>query len=186
MTMARAQSAGADEPVPTDPDTALRMLYAAHWGALVRLASLLLGSTSAAEEVVQEAFVGTYRRWHRLRDPQAAAGYLRSSVVNGCRSAHRHRVVEIRHRQPSDPAPAGPDEIAERREEDAVVMAVLATLPQRQREVLVLRYYLDASEAEIADLMGISRGAVKSHAHRGLATLRAGLEARSGMAGGTP
>lgn len=190
--MARARGTGADgtrgadEPVPTDPDSALRMLYAAHWGALVRLASLLLGSTSAAEEVVQEAFVGTYRRWHRLRDPQAAAGYLRSSVVNGCRSVHRHRVVEVRHRQPSEPPPVGPEELVERRAEDAGVMAVLATLPQRQREVLVLRYYLDASEAEIAELMDISRGAVKSHAHRGLASLRAGLEAAAGTAGGQP
>ncbi len=174
--MTREQARGADDPVPTDPDSALRMLYAAHWGSLVRLASLLLGSTSAAEEVVQEAFVGTYRRWSRLRDPQAAAGYLRNSVVNGCRSVHRHRVVELRHREPSPPEPAGPEELAERRDQDATVMAVLATLPPRQREVLVLRYYLDASEAEIADLMGVSRGSVKSHAHRGLAALKEGLQ----------
>lgn len=177
MTMTRARVPGADEPVPSDPDAALRVLYAAHWGSMVRLASLLLGSTSAAEEVVQEAFVGTYRRWHRLHDREAAAGYLRRSVVNGCRSAHRHRAVELRHRPPSTPAPAGPDELAERRDDDATVMRVLATLPPRQKEVLVLRYYADASEAEIADLMGISRGAVKSHAHRGTTTLRAALAA---------
>ena len=163
------------EELPSDPDAALRVLYAAHWGGLVRLASLLLGSTSAAEEVVQEAFVSTYRRWSRLDDPQAAGGYLRTSVVNGCRSWHRHQQVEVRHRQPGPPEPSGPAEVAAQRAEDATVMAALRTLSPRQQEVLVLRYYLDAGEAEIAELCGISRGAVKSHAHRGIQALRAVL-----------
>ena len=158
-----------------DAETALRVLYASHWRQLVRLAALLLGSTSAAEEVVQDSFVAMYHRWHRLEDPAAAGAYLRASVVNGCRSAHRHRQVEDRHRPPPPPAPAGPDERAERREVDAAVMAALRRLPARQQEVLVLRYYADASEGEIADLVGISRGSVKTHAHRGLAALRAAL-----------
>jgi len=165
---------GRDE-LPRDPDAALRVLYASHWGSMVRLASLLLGSTSAAEEVVQEAFVSTYRRWSRLQDPQAAGGYLRTCVVNGCRSWHRHQQVEIRHRRPGPPEPAGPAEVAAQRAEDAHVMAALRTLSPRQQEVLVLRYYADASEAEIAELCGISRGAVKSHAHRGLHALRGAL-----------
>lgn len=165
---------------PLDADTALRVLYAAHWGQLVRLATLLLGSTSAAEEVVQEAFVAVYRRWHRLEDPHAAGAYLRTSVVNGCRSAHRHRQVEVRHRQPAAPPSAGPDEHALQREDDAAVMSALRRLPARQQEVLVLRYYLDASEAEIADLAGISRGSVKTHAHRGLAALGAALADHAG------
>ncbi len=179
MTMAEQGAPGrSGEPVVAalrDPDTALRVLYAAQWGGMVRLASLLLGSTSAAEEVVQEAFVSMYRRWSRLKDPQAAAGYLRTSVVNGCRSWHRHQAVEIKHRRPGAPEPTSPAEIVERHEQGALVMAALRSLPPRQQEVLVLRYYADASEAEIAELCGISRGAVKSHAHRGMATLRTAL-----------
>lgn len=175
--MVRQPPAGAQgrEELPHDPDAALRVLYATHWGAMVRLASLLLGSTSAAEEVVQEAFVSTYRRWSRLQDPQAAGGYLRTCVVNGTRSWHRHQQVEVKHRQPGPPEPAGPAEVAAQRSEDAEVMAALRTLSPRQQEVLVLRYYADAGEAEIAELCGISRGAVKSHAHRGLRALRNAL-----------
>lgn len=168
-------AAAAPDAAPQDADTALRVLYAAHWGRLVRLAALLLGSTSAAEEVVQDAFVAMYHRWHRLQDPDAAGAYLRASVVNGCRSAYRHRAVEDRHRPLPPPEPAGPEERAAQREDDAAVLAALRRLPARQQEVLVLRYYLDASEAEIADLVGISRGSVKTHAHRGMATLRAAL-----------
>lgn len=163
------------DALPADPDAALRVLYATHWGPMVRLAALLLGSTSAAEEVVQDAFVATYRHLPGLRDPQRAGGYLRTSVVNGTRSWHRHRQVEERHREPPPPAPAGPDEEATRSADDARVMAALRRLPRRQQEVLVLRYHADASEAEIAELCGISRGAVKTHAHRGLSALRAEL-----------
>lgn len=173
-----ARSRDADErrdALPHDPDEALRVLYATHWGPMVRLAALLLGSTSAAEEVVQDAFVATHRHLPGLRDPQRAGGYLRTSVVNGARSWHRHRQVEERHREPAPPAPAGPDDLAARSADDARVMAALRRLPRRQQEVLVLRYHADASEAEIAELCGISRGAVKTHAHRGLAALRAAL-----------
>ncbi len=175
--MVRQPAAGAHgrEELPRDPDAALRVLYATHWGSMVRLASLLLGSTSAAEEVVQEAFVSTYRRWSRLQDPQAAGGYLRTCVVNGARSWHRHQQVEVRHRQPAAPEPDGPAELAARRSADAEVSRALRTLSPRQQEVLVLRYYADASEAEIAELCGITRGAVKSHAHRGMQALRAAL-----------
>lgn len=177
-----SQDAVPQDAVPQDADAALRVLYAAHWGRLVRLAAVLLGSTSAAEEVVQDAFVSMYRRWHRLQDPEAAGAYLRASVVNGCRSAYRHRTVEERHRPAAPPEPAGPEERATQRDDDAAVLAALRRLPARQQEVLVLRYYLDASEAEIADLVGISRGSVKTHAHRGIAALRSSLAGVGGTA----
>jgi RNA polymerase sigma factor (sigma-70 family) len=90
--------------------------------------------------------------------------------------------VEDRHRPPPAPEPAGPDERAAQLADDAAVMAALRRLPARQQEILVLRYYLDASEGEIADLVGISRGSVKTHAHRGLAALRAALADRVGGA----
>lgn len=173
-----ADDPGAGDPARWDADEAVTHLYAAHWRSLVRLAALLTGGTSSADEVVADAFVALHGRWHALADPHVAHAYLRASVVNGCRSVRRHRDVEVRHRQPAAPEPAGPEERAVRADEDAEVMAALRRLPQRQQEVLVLRYYADASEAEIADALGISRGAVKSHAHRGIAALREALSSR--------
>ncbi|MGZ4604439.1 MAG: RNA polymerase sigma factor [Kineosporiaceae bacterium] len=161
--------------VPRSADEAVTMLYAAHWHPLVRLATLLTRDASVAEEVVQEAFVSLHRRWGSLADPAAAHGYLRTTVVNNARSALRHRGVEERYRQPGPPEPAGPEERAVQSTEDARVMAALRTLSRRQQEVLVLRYYADLSEQDIAQTLGLTKGAVKSHAHRGLAALREAL-----------
>jgi RNA polymerase sigma-70 factor (sigma-E family) len=166
-----------DDPATWDAATAVTALYSAHWRPLVRLAALLTGDASVAEEIVQDAFVALYRRWGKLGDPAAALGYVRVAVVNGSRSRVRHRIVEERNRQPAAPDPAGPEEVAVRASEDARVLAALRTLPPRQQEVLVLRYYGDLSEAEIAATIGISRGSVKRHAFRGMAGLRERLAA---------
>ncbi len=159
-------------------DDALDQLYAAHWRSLVRLSVLLVGDVGTAEEVVQDAFVAMHAKWSRLREPDKALAYLRQTVVNRSRSALRHRGVVDRHldRQ-RGPETADPADVAslDRSRRDLVV-AALGSLPRRQREVLALRYYLDLSEAEIADALGISRGAVKSHASRGSVALRALLE----------
>jgi RNA polymerase sigma-70 factor (sigma-E family) len=155
-----------------DADAAVEQLYAAHWRQLVRLSVLLVHDQAAAEDVVQDAFVAMHGRWSRLRDPDKALAYLRQAVVNRSRSALRHRVVVERHARTSsagDVTVDGPTVGGARR--DAVRDALLR-LSERQREVLVLRYYLDWSEAQIADTLGISRGAVKAHAHRGSAALR--------------
>lgn len=165
-------SALPDEPERWTADQAVTALYASSWTSLVRLAAMLTGDASVAEEIVQDAFVALHRHWTRLAEPAAAHGYLRTSVVNGSRSALRHRQVVDRLRPVGAPAPAGPEERAVQSTEDARVLAGLRTLPRRQQEVLVLRYYADLSEQEIADTLGISRGAVKTHAHRGLAMLR--------------
>jgi RNA polymerase sigma-70 factor (sigma-E family) len=162
--------------VDWDADQAVTALYSAHYRSLVRLATLLVRDVATAEEVVQDAFVAMHGAWRRLRDPNKALSYLRQSVVNRSRSVLRHRAVLEKY------APEGlPDEpsaengaIAEL-ERSAVVKA-LNTLPARQREALVLRYYGDLSEADIASTMGISRGAVKSHTARGMAALRSVLE----------
>jgi len=169
-----------DDPATWDAATAVTALYSAHWRPLVRLAALLTGDASVAEEIVQDAFVALYRRWDRLGDPAAALGYVRVTVVNGSRSRVRHRIVEERNRPPSAPDPAGPEEVAVRASEDARVLAALRTLPRRQQEVLVLRYYAELSEAEIAGAIGISRGSVKRHAFRGMAGLRERLGAGEG------
>lgn len=158
-----------------DADAALEQLYAAHWRRLVRLAVLLLHDQGAAEEVVQDAFVAMHGRWRSLRDPDKALAYLRQTVVNRSRSALRHRGVVERYvaRQSGAEALADPADgaslTAGRR---TAVLDALRALPTRQREVLVLRHYLELSEAEIADALGISRGSVKAHASRGSAALR--------------
>jgi RNA polymerase sigma-70 factor (sigma-E family) len=160
-------------------DEAVTHLYAAHYRSLVRLAALLLHDSGAAEEVVQDAFVAMHGGWRRLADPDRALAYLRASVVNRSRSALRHRAVVERHPQRVGPDAASAEHGALLALEHAEVMAALRALPTRQREVLVLRYYADLSEADIADAIGISRGAVKSHASRGLTALRTTLERTS-------
>ena len=158
-------------------DEALELLYAAHWRRLVRLAVLLVHDVGTAEEIVQECFVAVHGRWGRLHDPDKALAYLRQSVVNRSRSHLRHLAVVRRHvdREPPPEPVAGPDHAASDHARRATVLAALRALPRRQREVLALRYYADLSEAEIAETLGISRGAVKSHASRGAAALRAHL-----------
>lgn len=157
-------------------DEALEELYAAHWRQLVRLAVLLVRDVGTAEEVVQDAFVAMHGRWGRLRDNDKALAYLRQAVVNRSRSVLRHQVVVDRHlrsasSRPPDPASSS-DVSALDRDRRVAVLDALGQLPDRQREVLVLRHYLELSEAEIADALGIARGSVKSHASRGSAALR--------------
>lgn len=170
--------------LPANRDRMIAELYAAHWERLVRLAWLLLRDQSAAEDVVQDAYVATHRNWASIRESGRVVGYLQTAVVNGCRSLHRHTVVVDRHHAREVAAAealgrAG-HESAEshvlRAAEHSSMVEILATLPGRQREVLVLRYYCDLSEAQIAHVLDISRGSVKAHVHRGLSALRAALQ----------
>jgi len=162
------------EETAMDADTALEQLYAAHYGGLVRMAVLLLRDQGLAEDVVQDAYVAVHGRWDRI-DPAKAPAYLRQTVVNRSRSALRHRSVVGRHRPEPLPDGAPADHRVLETERRTRVLDALAELPTRQREVLVLRHYLDLSEADIAATLGISRGAVKSHASRAAAALRARL-----------
>jgi RNA polymerase sigma-70 factor (sigma-E family) len=159
-----------------DADAALTALYTAHYRSLVRLASLLLDDVGASEEVVQDAYVKMHGAWRRIREPEAAIGYLRTTVLNLARSRLRRRQVAQKHApKPMPDGPSAEQGALDRLERDRVVQA-LRELPTRQRECLVLRYYGDLSEAQIAEAMGISTGAVKSHASRGMAALRTVLE----------
>jgi RNA polymerase sigma-70 factor (sigma-E family) len=158
-----------------DADRAVTALYSAHYRSLVRLAAMLVGDISTAEQVVQDSFVALHTAWRRLAHADRALPYLRQSVVNRSRSVLRHRVVVDRLAPKLAPdMPTSEREEIIRLERSALVSALRA-LPPRQREVLVLRYYTDLSEAQIAATMGISRGAVKSHTARAASALRAEL-----------
>lgn len=162
-----------------DADAAVEHLYAAHYVRLVRLAVLLVRDVETAEEVVQDSFVAMHGRWGTLAEPDKALAYLRRAVVNHARSVLRRRGVRARHEASTTPVVRhlpGADEDALAGERRTAVLDALRRLPDRQREVLALRYYLDLSEAEIAETLGISRGAVKSHASRGVTALRALME----------
>lgn len=159
--------------------TGLATAYAAHYASLVRLAALLLDDVGTCEEVVQDAFVNVWRRDPALAAPDRLPAYLRSAVLNGARSQLRRRQVRRRHEAPVSPAAPAAEVASLAARGDDEVLAALRALPDRQREVLVLRYYLDLSEADIATTLGISVGSVKTHAHRGLATLAAVLEDRA-------
>jgi RNA polymerase sigma-70 factor (sigma-E family) len=155
---------------PAGAESQVTALFQAHATGLVRLAMLMLGDQPAAEDVVQDAFFGLYRRWGTLSDPDRAVAYARSSVLNGCRDALRKRSRKI------PAAPLEPDaESAEARallgEEHREVLAALRRLPGRQREAVVLRHCLGLPEHEVAEAMKVSRGTVKSASHRGLAAL---------------
>ncbi len=157
-------------------DQAMVRLYRRNFNALVRLASVVLRDTATAEEVVQDAFINMHRGWHRLRDEENALAYLRQAVVNRARSVLRHRVIVERNAPKAMPdLPSAEDGAISMFERSAVIDA-LRDLPGRQREALILRYYADLSEAEIAAAMGISKGSVKSHTARGMMALRTALE----------
>jgi RNA polymerase sigma-70 factor (sigma-E family) len=162
-----------------DREEAVAVLFEAHHLPLVRLA-VLLGADDA-EDVVAEAFYQLYRRWRRLRSPEAAAAYLRSVVVNLTRMRIRHLQVVRRHAartgDVTDHVASGEDRAVLHDDQQALVDAVRG-LPTRQREALVLRFWLDLRESEIADAMGISCGAVKVHVSRGMAALSRRLEER--------
>lgn len=155
-------------------------LYQIHAVGLIRLAVVMLGDRPAAEDVVHDGFCGLYRRWDHLADPGNALGYLRSSILNGCRSELRRRIRNQRRaaRQPAVPDCASAEADVLIGEEHREVLAALRRLPPRQREALVLRFYLDLAEPDIAAAMGITPGTVKSTTSRGLSALARLLEER--------
>lgn len=159
-----------------DADAAVTALYDAHYRALVRLATLLVHDISTAEEVVQDSFVALHAGLHRLRDSEKTLSYLRAAVVNRSRSVLRHRVVVDRNAPKPPPDMPSAEHGAMALIERSAVVAALRALPERQREVVVLRFYGDLSEAQIAAAMGITRGAVKSHTSRAMSSLRSVLE----------
>jgi RNA polymerase sigma-70 factor (sigma-E family) len=152
-------------------------LYVVHYRGLVRLAALLLDEPAACEDVVQEAYVrlAANRRLERLRDPEASLAYLRTTVMNLARSALRRRMVAAKY-APLVHRPDRVDDVAIATVESTAVIVALRTLPRRLREAVALRYYADLTEAQTADLMGVSVGAVKAYTSRGLERLASELK----------
>jgi len=149
-----------------------------HYRSLVKLASLLIDDRALCEEVVQDAFVAVFRSAARLRDDSKLPAYLRSAVLNGARSQLRKRQVRSRLRIVRDDDTPSAEASAMVADDQQAVIDALRTLPDRQRDVLVLRFYLDLSESEIADTLGIGGGTVKTHVRRGLESLARELENR--------
>jgi RNA polymerase sigma factor (sigma-70 family) len=179
-TLALAQPLGAAEPETAGLVSAslsdrgaehfVTSLYQSHGLAMVRIAMLLVGDKTTAEDVVQDAFIGLYRAIPRLTSTDKAVAYLRASVVNGCRSVHRSRRRALdAHRHEPDVWSA--ESAAMAREDLRLAMNAVSRLPRRAREVLALRYYLDMSDQEIAAALAISRGNVSATASRALAAL---------------
>jgi RNA polymerase sigma factor (sigma-70 family) len=170
--------------------TAVTALYQQHAVGLVRLAIIMLGDRAAAEDVVQDAFFGLYRNWGRLGDPALALVYTRSAVLNRCRNALRDQArrshrdyaaavgTSLKGTQASPGQPSGrwaavqsAESAVLLTEDSRRMLAAIRKLPDRQREAIVLRFYLDMSEEEAASAMGVSRGTVKSTTSRGVAAL---------------
>lgn len=154
-----------------DREIALTALFDAHASQLIRLAALL-GAGAESEDVVAEAFYRVHRRWGKLRDTAAALPYLRATVCNLARQGYRHQQVVRRYEDQAKPVDVWSAESeAVLREDQREVVAALDVLPLRQRQVVILRYWLDLRECDVADALGISVGAVKSHASRAMASL---------------
>jgi RNA polymerase sigma-70 factor (sigma-E family) len=153
-----------------DPADQVTALYQAHALGLLRLAVMMLGERQAAEDVIQDAFLGLFRRWGALSDTERALAYVRSSVFNGCRTVLRKRA---RNRQftLADPDAESAEALVVLGEEHREVLAALRRLPDRQREAVALRYCLDMTVADAARAMGVSEGTVKSATSRGIAAI---------------
>lgn len=161
-----------------DRDALVARLFAVEGAALVRLARLFTDDRTAAEDLVQEAFVRLHRAADRVQDPDKAAAYLRSIVLNLARDHNRRGLMSLRHRDAErlepPPEPTPQDRI-EADEDELAILEALRGLPPRQRDCLVLRFYLELSSTEIADTLGISANSVKTHVKRGIAVLRSTL-----------
>jgi RNA polymerase sigma-70 factor (sigma-E family) len=153
-------------------------LYQESAAQLIRLAYVILSDRQAAEDVVQEAFYHLYRRWDRLADSTKASMSVRTSVLNGCRSALRHRAVRGRRVLYELPA-ASAEAMALGQEEYQDVIRAIDLLPGRQREAVVLRFYLNLTDEQIAELMGVRPSTVRSTTHRALESLSRTLKEMS-------
>jgi RNA polymerase sigma-70 factor (sigma-E family) len=160
------------------PAATLAEMHREHYRSLVKLAALLVDDRAACEELVQDAFVAVFRSAARVRDEAKLPAYLRSAVLNGARSYLRRREVRDRLRIVGRGDAVSAETTALIADDQRAVLDALRALPDRQRDVLVLRFYLDLAESAIAETLGIGAGTVKTHTRRGLDALARELESR--------
>jgi RNA polymerase sigma-70 factor (sigma-E family) len=161
-----------------DAAVAVGALYQTMAVGLIRLAYVILGDRQAAEDVVQDAFCNVFQRWDHLSHVQGAEYYVRVAVLNACRSVLRRRAIRGRRVLYELPAPSVEAAVLGSEERDELIRAV-DRLPRRQRETLILSYYLDLPDDEVATLMGVGLSSVRSARHRALETLARNLKERS-------
>lgn len=153
-------------------------IYQSEAISLVRLARIFTDDRNGAEDIVQEAFIRLFHAADRITDRSKSVSYVRSIVLNLARDHNRRGLMSLRHRETREPPPqAAVEEQALASEDRREVLSAVLALPARQRDCVVLRFYLDLSEREIAETMGISPNSVKTHCRRALAA----LEKRLGM-----
>lgn len=162
-------------PHTTGEDDWLTGLYLSRYGPMVRLAAVLQDDSVAAEDIVQEAFIRVAAAKRRLRDQDKAAAYLQTTVINLSRSVVRRRRLMARHDHTLGRSEETTSPSAQAFDRVALIVA-LRSLPRRFREVLALRYFLDMTETQTADALGISVGSVKSYASRGRSLLEAAMK----------
>ena len=155
------------------PDTGggISKLFNEHARSLVRMVRLFVDDRNAAEDMVQEAFLRLLDALPRIRQPERAAAYLRSIVLNLARDHNRRGLVSLRHRLPAEESPASIEDKIVLREDQKQVIDALSNLPRRQRDCLVLKYYTELSVNDIAETLGLSVNTVKTHLFRGMKEL---------------
>jgi RNA polymerase sigma-70 factor (sigma-E family) len=169
--------AGLIERSDAERDEEVTALFNRYYTPMCRLAYVILGDSGMAEEVVMEALLKMFTGWRRIRDVDRVDAYLRRSVVNLCRSKIRRKGLESRFNASlRQQKPAHDDSVAERHHTSQLVWAAVRTLPLRQRACVVLRYYEDLPEAQIADVLDCSIGTVKSQLSKARAKLQGALE----------
>lgn len=177
-----SQRDGAEETTTAAAGTTVDHLtetYRAHYRSLLGLAALLLDDTASCEDVVQEAFIRVHSARKRVRDPEKTLAYLRQTVVNLSRSALRRRILGLKLLSKPMPDAASAEEGAYDQLERRDLIKAMKGLQRRQREVLVLRYFADMTEAQVAETLGISLGSVKAYGSRGIAALRVAMESQA-------
>ncbi|MDX2391832.1 SigE family RNA polymerase sigma factor [Streptomyces sp. DK15] len=175
---AAEQAAAAEKPVVAGTTVDhLTETYRAHYRSLLGLAALLLDDTASCEDVVQEAFIRVHSARNRVRDRDKTLAYLRQTVVNLSRSALRRRILGLKLLSKPMPDMASAEEGAYDQLERDDLIKSMRGLQRRQREVLVLRYFADMTEVQVAETLGISLGSVKAYGSRGIAALRVAMEA---------
>jgi len=154
-----------------DTSGVISNLFNKHVRSLVRMVRLFVDDRNAAEDMVQEAFLRLLDALPRIRQPERAAAYLRSIVLNLARDHNRRGLVSLRHRSPADDSAVSIVDKIVLREDQKQVIDALDSLPRRQRDCLVLKYYTELPVTEIAETLGLSVNTVKTHLRRGMGEL---------------